>query len=647
MSNFIDITSPYIKPILNKLLEDKTTKGNILWATGSYSGHAPNQQMTAEQLKGIDPTLIQPRIKKVVAEQKERTKKHAEVFTPSWVCNKMNNICDDEWFERKNVFNYMMDKSWMINGCDVQFTEEKTWQMYVDSRRLEITCGEAPFLVSRYDTTTGELIPISDRIGVLDRKLRVVCENVESIEEWRKWATRAIESIYGYEYQGDNLLIARINILMTYVEYMQEKWQESPTTLELSVLANKIAWNIWQMDGLKGIPPFLSYEEDMQVSFFTEEELISEQESTMPKCIIHNWRSDRTFEYNSLKEGARKMKFDFVIGNPPYQEDTIGDNKTYAPPVYHRFLEEAYKISDAVEMIHPGRFLFDAGGTPKEWNEKMLNDEHLKIEFYTQNSDEIFPNTDIKGGVAISYHDTNKQYEKIELFSPFEELRSIKNKVWSVKAESFSKIVLHRGQYRFSKIAYKEFPEEMKKTSDPRIASSSFDRMPSLFTEEKPDDGYEYIQMFGRINNKQRVYRWFRKDLLKPIDHLYKYKVILPKANGSGALGEVLSTPLIGEPLIGYSETYIGIGSFDNFEETEACLKYVKSKFARCMLGIKKITQGNDAETWQYVPLQDFTANSDIDWSKSVAEIDEQLFAKYGLDEKEIDFIKTKVKEME
>ncbi len=130
-------------------------------------------------------------------------------------------------------------------------------------------------------------------------------------------------------------------------------------------------------------------------------------------------------------------------------------------------------------------------------------------------------------------------------------------------------------------------------------------------------------------------------------DYLEKYNVFVPEANGSGALGEVLSTPLIGQPLIGHTDTFLSIGAFDNEEEAKALLKYIKTKFARAMLGVKKATQHNPKSTWQFVPLQDFTANSDIDWSKSIPEIDRQLYKKYNLSPEEIDFIETHVKEMD
>lgn len=107
------------------------------------------------------------------------------------------------------------------------------------------------------------------------------------------------------------------------------------------------------------------------------------------------------------------MKFDFAIGNPPYQDITTGENDTFAPPVYNKFLDSAYQIADKVEMIHPARFLSNAGSTPKEWNKKMLDDEHLKILYYEQDSSKVFSNTDIKGGVTVTYRDLTKNYDKV------------------------------------------------------------------------------------------------------------------------------------------------------------------------------------------------------------------------------------------
>lgn len=339
------------------------------------------------------------------------------------------------------------------------------------------------------------------------------------------------------------------------------------------------------------------------------------------------------------------MKFDVVVGNPPYQEESIGDNNSDSS-IYHYFYDLAEKVSSKYCLISPARFLFNAGKTPQEWNEKMLSDKHLKVEFYEQNSAEVFPNTDIKGGVAILYRDANKDFGEIGTFTSFDELNSIAKKVALLTNNTLDSIISNRGQYRYAKLIYDEYPKELLRTSDPRIAPSAFERFPEFFTLEKPKDSLEYIQIIGRVGG-ERVYKWFRRDYLSSPESFKKFKIIVPKANGSGAIGEVLSTPLIGKPLIGFTETFISIGAFDNELEAQNCLKYVKSKFARTMLGILKITQNNSKETWSKVPLQDFTQNSDIDWTKSIAEIDQQLYQKYSLEQNEIDFIESKVKAME
>ncbi len=341
---------------------------------------------------------------------------------------------------------------------------------------------------------------------------------------------------------------------------------------------------------------------------------------------------------------CKEMKFDAVVGNPPYQETTGGTVND--KPIYNLFMDVAFSLSEKVSFITPARFLFNAGATPQEWNDRVLNDKHFRVIKYTQNSTDVFPNVDIKGGVAVTYRDEKQDFGKIGIYTAFAELNSIKNKVWEVSQTSLMDVVLNRGQYRYSDKAYLERPDSLAKTPDRRISTSAFERMPELFVENKPKDGHEYIQMYGNIGSN-RVYRWFRKDYLAPIDNLYKYKVMLPKANGSGAIGEVLSTPLIGSPLIGYTETYISVGETDSLEQAEAVLKYIKSKFARCMLGILKVTQDNTKKVWQFVPMQDFTENSDIDWSKSIPEIDSQLYAKYNLTEEEISFIESMIKPME
>ena len=313
MDKLIDINVYPVSKNLKALLKDKTTKKNIIFATSVYSSQGTpikeTEQMTEEILKGFAQCEIQPRVLKNKEQQQERTRAKAEVFTPSWICNKMNNHCDEEWFGKKNVFNTEQGQEWRLNTEKIEFDTEDDWKKYVDSKRLEITCGEAPYIVSRYDAATGEIIEIKRRIGILDRKLRVVNENTDNETEWFKWVLRAYQSVYGYEFQGDNLLIARINLLITFVDYMQDRWNRVPTEAELRKVVNVIVWNFWQMDGITGMIPFgKNQEEYHQFSLFDSvvaDELDS-QDTEEPEevyCRIYDWRSDKSLTYKSMKEG--------------------------------------------------------------------------------------------------------------------------------------------------------------------------------------------------------------------------------------------------------------------------------------------------------------------------------------------------------
>ncbi len=248
------------KSVLRILLKDKTTKKNILWCTRDYEDlgvqYDERAEIKVELITGRHYNVIQPRAAKSKAVQEQRIRKRAEVFTPSWICNEQNNQIDETWFNRANVFNTPSDNTWIVNKKKISFTKKKTWESYVDDRRLEISCGEAPYLVSRYDTTTGELIPTNERIGLFDRKMRVVGENCKEDSKWLDWSLRALKSIYGYEFQGDSVLIARENLLYDYMDYYRARFDEAVPVPILKEVADIIAWNIWQMDGLKGVVPY-------------------------------------------------------------------------------------------------------------------------------------------------------------------------------------------------------------------------------------------------------------------------------------------------------------------------------------------------------------------------------------------------------
>lgn len=442
----IDIKENYIKclddELLSILLKDRSSGKNIIWATDTYaekgSQYDAYEHITVKLITGRFGKVIRPRIDKSQKEQKIRIKDKAEVFTPSWICNEMNNHLSDEWFEKKNVFNTEKEKTWTTSKNKIQFSNEdgKTWQDYVKSKVLEISCGEAPFLVSRYDTTTGQWIEVNDRIGALDRKLRVVNEQCDSEPDWYNWTLEAFKSTYGYEWQGDSLLIARENLLFTFIDYYIAKFENFPIKEYLIEIAKILSWNIWQMDGLKYvIPNSCKPTQKRQMSLFQDEEdtepcvgCIKNDNSrhTGIYCKIMNWDTKRTIKFY---KGEKRMKFDFVIGNPPYQDNTLGDNEGYAPPIYHLFMDESFKVANKVELITPARFLFNAGSTPKPWNKKMLNDEHFKVLKYVQKSNLVFANTDIKGGVCITYRDADKIFGKIGTFTSREELLILAEKV--------------------------------------------------------------------------------------------------------------------------------------------------------------------------------------------------------------------------
>lgn len=342
------------------------------------------------------------------------------------------------------------------------------------------------------------------------------------------------------------------------------------------------------------------------------------------------------------------IQFNAVVGNPPYQIINKG-NGNGADPLYHIFIDLAMQLGQVGTLIHPARFLFNAGKTPKEWNRKMLNNPHFKVAKYWVNSTEVFPSVDIKGGVSVTLWDNQKDFGIIGFFSPYSELQTIFRKVNEYGELSFSSIVYPRELYGLTDVLYQENPNmEGRQSAGHKYSLSPniLDIFPELFYDNIPDDKDVYIQIFGRYDN-QRGYKWVKKSYIDLPENFDSYKIFVPEANGTGAIGEVLSTPVIGVPVIGHTDTFLSIGKFADAQEASGCLKYVKTKFARCLLGTLKATQHNPRDTWSNVPLQDFTSTSDIDWSQSISDIDRQLYAKYGLSDEEIAFIEKMIKPME
>lgn len=344
-------------------------------------------------------------------------------------------------------------------------------------------------------------------------------------------------------------------------------------------------------------------------------------------------------------------KFDVVIGNPPYQEEAQGAT-TRAEPIYPAFMDAAYELAKKAVLITPARFLSDSGQTSAAWNKKMLADKHLKVAFYTPDSAEVFPGTDIKGGIAVTYRDETEVLGPIGTFlgTANSSMRGVLTKVQSTSSHFVNEIVSSRALYRFSDLAMREC-EEIRNVLGSGTGNQITPASPSLLNEivfyaNQPEDDHEYIELAGVIAGK-RVRRWIRRNYVKDIASLDQWKVLIAKANNSGAFGETLSNPFVAGPSVGHSDTFLTVGGFDAESEAEACLRYLKTKFARSLLSLLKTTQDNAKKKWSLVPLQDFTSKSDIDWTKPVGVIDRQLYAKYALTDEEIEFIESNVQPME
>lgn len=424
--------------VLETLLCDRTTERNIIWADNEYEslgdGYMGEDEITVEKISGANAGIIKPRIAKAAEEQSQRTKSRAEVFSPAWLCNQMNNDLDNIWFGRRDVFNVEIDgengaKTWVATNEPVAFPKSKGrgWRAYVEAPRLEITCGEAPFVCSRYDAVTGDELPVGKRVGFLDRKLRIATEKTKTRKEWVRRALDALRATYGFEYQGDNLLIARINVLETFAEHLRDCWGSEPEQDELEQAAWIVSWNFWQMNGFTDAVPTNKMgaevvstlgtleepePEPIQPSLFdmfddaftdkaTEGTEKEEPKEMVPLCVIYDWQNGEPFEFASLKGKATNMgkKFYAVIGNPPYQEESEGNQRK--TPIYNYFMDESFKVATKAELITPARFLFDAGQTPKDWNRKILSDSHFKVMKFEADASTVFQGSKSKAVLPL------------------------------------------------------------------------------------------------------------------------------------------------------------------------------------------------------------------------------------------------------
>lgn len=650
MEELIKIDEYPIKDVLDILLKDWTTGKNIIWATDSYldqgEEYSDRFEIQKFSITGQKSVLIQPRVFKASEAQQARTKVKAEVFTPSWIVNKMNNALDENWFNKDGVFNTETDNDWIVNHKPLPLKKKKDFEAYVGQKVLEITCGEAPFIVSRYDAVSGELIPIDERIGVLDRKLRAVNEKTKD-DDWLKYIRKAFKSVYGYEYQGDNLLITRINLLLTFVDYYRDRFDQDPDQKLLKEFAKIISKNLWQMDGLtQTVPLGMPKPLHQQLSLFD----IEENEKEAPLCKIVKWEKvEISFPFKLLNEEKPMLfhkgkeinvpKFDVVIGNPPYQEEDGGGGAgKSASPVYNKFVEAIKQMNPEVfSLVIPSRW-FNGGKGLDSFRQEMLNDERISKIVDFADSKECFPGVDIPGGVCylvwkkdhsgptnVVFKDVGQPYlprtRKLNEFPTF-----IRN--------NLSVDIVHKVKNKSSKMMNE-------------VVSS---RKPfGLESNQRSDDSGEIL-----LRSSKGLGSISRDKIKVGLELIDKWKVIVSKVtvehagvpNKDGTM-KVLSIVQTLPPNSASTETYLIAGTFDNEISAKRLERYLKTKFVRFLISQMLASMNMSKASYSFVPIQNFSDLSDINWDLPIDEIDHQLFKKYDLTKSEIEFIESKIRRME
>ena len=621
--------------LLDKLLADKTTKRHILWGTNAYREYGEQYAKYCEifvtRILFHSFDVIKTRVRRDVKQQVGRTKMHGEVSTPLWVCNKMIDAIDCDWFTMKTL---PID-AWQQVDTLFQQTK-KSWKTYVDNKRLEITCGEAPYLVQRYDGTNGNMIPVEERRGILDRKLHVISEYVTTREEWIYWATRALEATFGYEYQGDNLLIARVNVIKTFIEFYTHRWNEVLDVNILNRLANKVTWNLWQMDGLTDTIP--CHIDSMEEISLFEEPIKNVQQSV---CRIYDWRNmKQSIVFATMKGRQTGMKFDYVIGNPPFQEDTNGAGRQ-ARPLYNLFFEQIKDTRPkSISLITPSRW-FSGGMGLNKFREEMMNDRSIKVIFDYTNAKDLFPNNSISGGVNFFIWKSNYKGDcrfvnttngvRTELTRPLNEFPILIR--YNQAVDIIRKVTCCTSNY-LTDIASGLMPFGLSTNYRGNVNKSNDNELILHAT-----DGCTYIS---------------KVEINKGFEYIDKYKVLISKTgaehagepNKEGKFRVIPSSLKVIGPNEICTHSYFLIGSNEKKELAENTCKYMKTQFVRFLMLITMSGFGLSKNTLIFVPLQNFSEKSDIDWSQPIPNIDQQLYKKYKLTQEEINFIETNVKEM-
>ena len=691
--------------VLKTLLQDKTSKRNILWATDTYAELGPaysrGSQITPALITGKHSYLIRSRAQKRQEQQSARTKAHAEVFTPLWVCAKMNDVIDEEWFGTPHAFfdeqGRRTDRVEFPQGAEnaeraeapegagsteraeasesakgakdarvvkgagrVKGAEGRTWRDYVKSRRLEITCGEAPYLVSRYDVATGEPVSVEQRVGILDRKLRVVDENAQDEGEWLRWALRAMESTYGYEFQGDNLLIARLNILATFEESLRRRWHRDATDTELRKVANIIAWNIWQMDGLSYRIPFSDTSDDA-IDLFEAMGVDDAWGRPKPaertsRCRVYNWSSNRSQPLVST-EGKATMKFDYIIGNPPYQEETSDSvSKTNGQKpvknIFQYFQNAADDLTENVAvLIYPGgRWIHQSGKGMKIFGKNQINDKHLSIVDFYPDASELFGNAaSLSDGITI----VTKNYKKTT--DGFTYVYSQADEEFSIHVDNPGDKLLPLDPHDLSieqKINAGVKKNGLSFLHDSILPRSLFS-IESDFAEKNPskvrrysgsNDSIDFTREIKLLTNdkagKAGRATWFvtNKDVItRNSEYITQWQVVVSSANAGGQKRDNQLEIIDNHSAFGRSR--LALRSFPTYEEAKHFYDYVSSIFIRYTF---LLTDEALTSLGKEVPdFQDYTdENPYVDFSKN---IDIQLCQFFNISNDEFAYMKNRV----
>lgn len=660
-----DVLADFGVEVLNELLcehafeaHDKASNVHICWATDNYenAGFRYNDKIQIESITGANKNLVRPRAAKSKDEQEKRTRDKGEVFTPSWVCNAQNNLIDDAWFGQSGLFNVQNEEShlWIPNTNKIPFPtyDRKTWQDYVCDIRMEMSCGEAPYLVSRYDATTGCTIPINSRIGLFDRKLRVVGENVQNTDEWYLWAFAALKSTYGYEWQGDSLFLARVAVLYTFIDFYKDFVRQKklnyikPSQLLLLLAAKIISWNIFQMDGIRMVLPVPGEggksKEQSSLSVVTTEATVSDKNRKKNKVhqqngigqVVASWDKQTWNENEAPVEIVEfnDWKCNAIVGNPPYQQVDGGAGAS-AIPIYNSFVNTAKQISrNYISIIMPSRWMTGGRGLDK-FRASMLDDTHILKLYDHYSANDCFSNVEIKGGVCYFLWDKNhndkcdiytygsngyiqhserflkEKGEKIFIRDP--ELIEIKRQVEMLGEKSFESIVSSMKPYGLRGDFFKN--------------PAKYD-LPSIRTSKKEGD----ITIIGLDEKLHRTKRYIPQDYPLPQRDLFdKIKLFVPRNYGTGRMGDLPSKIELAMPFDICTETFVQIGPFQTVEEARNCEAYMRTNFFAVLVGIRKQDQGAGKSVYHYAPLQDFS----IRWT------DEMLYEKYQLTAKQIDYI--------